>query len=85
VQFRRTSLLKGRLKKTRPTIPPAIEESNSSEIWKDNNSKQDNLLKLINESVKCDVICLAYLLLEKDRDRNVGLLRRAEAIPSLVI
>jgi hypothetical protein len=43
--------------------------------------------KLTNESINCEVVNNSGLLgvMEKDKDVNVGLSRRAEARPSLVI
>jgi hypothetical protein len=65
----------------------SIEYNNSSEINKPCKTREVKPFKLTNESIKCEVVNTTGLLgvMEKDKDVNVGLSRRAEASPSLVI
>jgi hypothetical protein len=84
VQLRRTSFVKGR-----PSI--AIAENNSSEIFKDDKSREVKLFKLTNKVMKCGVIDLTISWLpgsnerSKDKDVNVGLSHIALAMPLMVI
>ena len=54
---------------------------------KTTNQDKSSPFKLTKLSIKCEVICVRFLVqgLEMDKDLNVGLWRRAETIPTSVM